>query len=335
LSKHVSEMSIADCGRQEHVAESMRLRFLVTCIVAVLVVPLVGQEPSLDVRQEPSARFLASTTELVVLPVVVIDDRRGGYITDLARDRFAVYDNGRRQTVALFTNEDSPVTIGLVIDNSGSMSRKMPEVIVGTTAFARSSNPEDEVFVLSFNDTVVEPHGGEPLTAGALSGLEARLRSMVPQGQTALYDALMAALDRVERSAQSRKALIVISDGGDNASRTTLEAVLARARRSNVTIFTLGLFDNDDPDRNPQVLKALAESTGGARFLPRSPSVLLQACTQIARELRSGYTIGFVPPDRDGAFHRIRVEVAPERSGKMSVRTRPGYFAATAAVTRQ
>ena len=100
------------------------------------------------------------------------------------------------------------------------------------------------------------------------------------------------------------------------------------ARRSNVTIYTVGLFDVDGPDRTPGVLKSLAQSTGGDRFLPRSPSELVQACEQIARELRSGYTIGYPPPDRDGAFHRIRVEVTPAGRDKLQVRTRPGYFAA-------
>src|SRR5262249_47929606 len=146
--------------------------------------------------------------------------------------------------------------------------------------------------------------------------------------RTALYDALVSGLDRLERASRARKALVLISDGGDNASGATLKEVLARARRANVIVYTIGLFAPDDPDGNPGVLKSLAEATGGARFLPRSPSQLLQVCTRIARELRSGYTIGFVPLDRDGAFHRLRVEVRPERGGAITVRTRPGYFAA-------
>jgi Ca-activated chloride channel family protein len=222
-----------------------------------------------------------------------------------------------------------------VIDNSGSMGPKMPEVIVGATAFARSSNPEDELFTLAFNDAVVESGSRSLLTAADGAILESQLRSLVPQGRTALYDALVAGLDRVEQGAQARKALVLLSDGGDNASRATLNDVLARARRSNVTIFSIGLFDDGDPDRNPGVLKSLAESTGGERFLPRSPSLLLQACTRIARELRSGYTIGFIPTTRDGVFHRIRVAVDPDTGGRLSVRTRPGYFAASTSTERQ
>jgi VWFA-related protein len=121
--------------------------------------------------------------------------------------------------------------------------------------------------------------------------------------------------------------LIVISDGGDNASEATLDHVLKKARDSNAAIYTIGIYDENDIDRNPRVLKALAETTGGERFLPRSPGDLLRACAQIAREIRSGYTIGYVPPDRDGAYHRIRVVVAPQPQQRINVRTRPGYFA--------
>ena len=300
-------------------------RVILTLLVTSLAVIITAQD------QSPS--FLASSTELVVLPVVVVD-KRGGFVTDLGRDRFVVYDNGRKREISLFTNEDTPVTVGLVIDSSGSMGPKMPEVIVGTTAFARSSNPQDELFTLAFNDSVVEPGSRSLFTAADGAALESQLRSMVPQGRTALYDALVASLDRVEQGGQARKALVLLSDGGDNVSRATLNDVLARARRSNVTIFSIGLFDDGDPDRNPGVLKSLAESTGGQRFLPRSPSLLLQACTRIARELRSGYTIGFIPTERDGAFHRIRVAVEPDTGGKLSVRTRPGYFAASASTER-
>jgi VWFA-related protein len=154
---------------------------------------------------------------------------------------------------------------------------------------------------------------------------------MRPDGRTALYDALVAGLDHLARGSRARKALIVVSDGGDNASDATLDRVLSRARESNAAIYTIGIFDNDDIDKNPGVLKSLARATGGERFLPRSPGELLQTCQRIAREIRSGYTIGYVPPDRDGAFHRVRVDVQPSPSQKLNVRTRPGYFAAARA----
>jgi Ca-activated chloride channel family protein len=122
--------------------------------------------------------------------------------------------------------------------------------------------------------------------------------------------------------------MVLVSDGGDNASSTTFDEVLARARRSDVTIYTIGLFDEGSRDTNPGVLKKLADATGGQRFLPASPGYLLQACRQIAREIRTSYTLGYVPTARDGTYHRLRVMLGDKSTG--AVRTRPGYFAGAA-----
>jgi VWFA-related protein len=277
-------------------------------------------------KQEPS--FRTSASELVVLPVVVTD-RQGRHVSDVAGGKFTVYDNGRRVPIELFTNEDTPVTIGLVIDASSSMRGRIGEVVTASMAFARSSNPQDELFALRFNDDVADViPDREFLPAADLDALAAALRSVRADGRTALYDGLMAGLDQLTRGTRARKALIVISDGGDNASGVTLDAVLERARKSSAAIYTVGIYDDDDIDKNPGVLKALARETGGARYLPRSAPELLAACERIAREIRGGYTIGYVPPVRDGAYHRVRVEIDPSTARKLNVRTRPGYFAA-------
>lgn len=275
----------------------------------------------------PAPPQFASSSSLVVLPVTVVD-RDGRFVSDLPQERFTVYDNGRRQPIAVFSNEDTPVTIGLVIDESGSMTPKVGQVIAAALAFARSSNPQDELFAVSFNDAVHSSLGGGPRPASDVTGLERALSLLVPDGRTALYDALMDALQSLEHATLARKVLVVISDGGDNASLATLPDVLARARASNVTIYTIGLFDADDRERNPGVLKTLAQNTGGERFLPASPGLLLQSCQRIAREIRSGYTIGYPPPDRDGFYHRTRVDVVPAAGQRLTVRTRPGYVAA-------
>jgi VWFA-related protein len=208
------------------------------------------------------------------------------------------------------------------------MRSKIGEVIAASLRFARSSNPQDEMFAVRFNDDVQDLMPGRPfLMADDLIGLEAAVGSIHPDGRTALYDGLMDGLDHLAGGSRARKVLVVVSDGGDNASDATLDAVLARARASNAAIYTIGIFDADDMDKNPGVLKSLANTTGGERFLPRSAGELLAACETIAREIRGGYTIGYVPPARDGAYHRIKVVVgSPAR--KLNVRTRPGYFAA-------
>jgi len=304
---------------------SMLSGLRVICSSCLSVALLPGA--TLDARriQNPPS-FVSESSELVVLPVTVLDNH-GRLISDLPGDRFVVYDNGRRQSISFFSNEDTPVTVGLILDASRSMAPKLGEVIAAALNFARSSNPQDELFAITFNDFVEDALKGGELSVSDLAAIESALSGVKPEGRTALYDALIAGLDRISDTARPRKVLIVVSDGGDNASQATLKQVLERARQSNVTIYTIGLFDADDPDTNPGVLKELAHTTGGERFLPRSPGTLMQTCQRVAREIRSGYTIGYAPPDHDGVFHRVRVEIQPG-DRHLTLRTRPGYFAA-------
>ena len=289
--------------------------------------PALPARPALRAQDQPPS-FRSASSELVVLPVVVTD-RQNRYISDLARERFVVFDNGRKMPIELFTNEDAPATIGLIIDASSSMRAKLGEVLASSLAFAKTSNPHDELFALRFNDDVRDAVADRTfLMADDLAALEKAIGSLRAEGRTSLYDALIAGLDHLRFGTRARKALVVISDGGDNASQATLPQVLARARDSNAAIYTVGIYDETDLEKNPGVLKSLARTTGGERFLPRSPGELMQACERIARDIRSGYTLGYVPPDRDGAYHRVRVEIGPGDARRLSVRTRPGYFAA-------
>jgi Ca-activated chloride channel family protein len=289
---------------------------------AIVVLALAGVTVS---GQQPS--FHIASRDLVVLPVTVVD-RQGAFVADLPREQFTVFDNGRRQPLEFFSNEDTPVTVGIVIDSSSSMRPKMGEVVAATVAFARSSNPDDELFVLEFSDAV---HDAVPehrsLLASDIGALQSAVSAVRPDGRTALYDGVLEGLARLDEGHRPRKALILMSDGGDNASHATLETVLARAHKSNAAIYTIGLFDTDDPDQNPGALQSLSRATGGERFLPSSPGPLLQACQRIARAIRSGYTMAYEPPDRDGTFHRVRVEVSDPERRRLTVRTREGYTA--------
>jgi Ca-activated chloride channel family protein len=304
----------------------------VCALALALCLPALPALPGKVSAQEPS--FRSDSSELVVLPVVVTD-KQGRYISDLPSEQFTVLDNGRRVPIEHFSNEDTPVTIGLILDASGSMRAKLGEVVAAALAFAKSSNPEDELFAIRFNDDVRDAVTDRQfLLASDLGALESAVSAMRPDGRTALYDGLMAGLDHLALGSRARKVLVVISDGGDNASEATLDRVLKRARDSNAAIYTIGIYDEDDLDRNPRVLKSLAQTTGGERFLPRSAGDLLRACERIARGIRSGYTIGYVPPDRDGAYHRVRVLVNPSPPRRLNVRTRPGYFAERRTVQR-
>jgi VWFA-related protein len=299
----------------------LRSSLVVLCSSFVVLGSSFAQEPV----------FRSGSTELVVLPVVVTD-KQGRYVSDVPRDRFSIFDNGRRVPIEIFTNEDAPVTIGLIVDASGSMRSKIGEVIAASLRFARTSNPQDELFAVRFNDDVQQVMPERPfLLAADFDLLETAISAIHPDGRTALYDGLMAGLDHLAKGSRERKVLIVVSDGGDNASDTKLDAVLVRARESNAAIYTIGIYDEDDLDKNPGVLKSLARTTGGERFLPHSPGELIAACERIAREIRGGYTIGYAPPARDGVYHRVKVEIEASAGRKLNVRTRPGYVAAGSA----
>jgi Ca-activated chloride channel family protein len=283
---------------------------------------------TVSAQQQP--HFSSASSDLVVLAASVTD-KDGGFVPDLEQSRFTVFDNGQRQPTAFFSSEDTPVSVGLIIDNSGSMRAKAGAIVAATLAFARDSHPDDELFALAFNDGVQEVvQGRRFLLASDLTALHAAMATLRPDGRTSLYDAIMAGLDRFDETSRARKVLIVMSDGGDNESTATLEGVLERARRSDATIYTIGLFASDDPDANPGVLKQLAQTTGGERFLPQSEGPLLLACQQIARDIRSAYTIAFEPSKLDGTYHKIRVEIDRGNGRRLNVRTRPGYVAVAA-----
>ena len=240
-----------------------------------------------------------------------------------------VYENGVPQRIGLFRNEDIPVTVGLVVDHSTTMRPKLAEVSAAARTFVRSSNREDEMFVVNFNEIVSL---GLPSTirfTDSTAELENAIAIAPAGGQTALYDAIAKALEELQAGSRDKKVLIVVSDGGDNASAHSLAQVMKLAGQSSAVIYTVGLFDEDDPDRNPGVLKRLAQATGGEAFLPDQLSEVVAICERIARDIRHQYTIGYVPINRtrDGAYRAIRVVARANGHDRLSVRTRTGYIA--------
>ena len=263
---------------------------------------------------------------LVVLHVTV-KDHRGNIVSDLNQGDFHVYENGAMQQISYFSHNDIPVTVGLVIDNSGSMGPKRSEVIVAGLAFARSSNPQDQMFVVNFNEHVRFALPDNTPFTDQPSQLDVALSRINADGETALYDAIGASLEHLKSGDRNKKALIVISDGGDNASHHTLAQVIAAARVSDAIIYTLDISDQNDPDNNPRILKQLAKDTGGEAFRPHSLSDLVPICEQIARDIRTQYTIAYVPTNRrqDGTYRTIQVKASAPGRGRLFVRTRTGY----------
>jgi Ca-activated chloride channel family protein len=282
-------------------------------------------------RDATAPARLSIRTDLVTLPVAVVD-AAGHFVSGLRQEQFTVYDDGEPQPIAFFTSDDLPLTIGLVVDSSASMRAHRDNVTAAAAAFAAMSDPLDEFFTVNFNERVwLGLPSGVAFTEN-WAQLRATMAAAPAAGMTALHDAVDRALDHVRLGTHSRQALIVVSDGGDNASSHTRDAVLQHARQTATVIYTVMLVDRDDHEADPRVLKTLARETGGRAFAPRDADEVIRAFEQIAREIRSGYLIGFAPREYvGGGLHLVRVSVDARDRRQLTVRTRAGYYAAPTA----
>jgi len=277
--------------------------------------------------QDSEPYKISVNVDLVVLHATV-RDRKGGFVSGLSEGDFAVYEDGVRQSIRLFRHEDIPVTVGLVIDHSGSMGPKLPEVIAAARTFVHTSNPEDRLFEVNFNEKVTLGLPDNVSFTNRSDELERAISRMPAAGMTALYDAAFEGLERFQAGSRDKGALIVVSDGGDNASKHTLDELMKMAGRSSVVMYSIGVFDETDADRNPAVLRRLARTTGGEAFFPVQLNEVVAICESIARDIRNQYTIGYVSSNtgKPGVFRAIRV-AAGGTKGKLAVRARSGYIA--------
>jgi Ca-activated chloride channel family protein len=303
------------------------------CIAAVrvnrpaLLLALWGAAAVAAPQQRSELPILTVRTEVVTLSVTVTD-QRGAFITGLRREQFVVYDDGEPQEIQFFTSDDLPATVGLIIDSSGSMRGRRDGVIAAASAFAELRQPADEFFTLNFNDVVWSGLPPSVPFTETTEGLRAALAAVPAQGMTALYDAVARGLSHLGRGTRDRKALILVSDGGDNASITSLAAVLEQAKRSSAVIYSVTFFDPDNRDARPGVLKTFTRDTGGRAFTARTAEDVKRAFSEIAEEVRNGYSIGFAPADTSRVgFHSIRVVVDADRNRRLIARTRAGYYA--------
>jgi len=304
-------------------------KLFVFLLLLLPIAAIVGQRFTLvssAVGEDAQAK-ITLTSALVVVPVNVTDEN-GTFISGLKAQNFKVFEDGRQQDVTLFKEEDTPVTVGLIVDHSFSMGPKLPAVASAVDTFAHSSNPEDEMFVVDFNENVsVELMRGKPFTHDAVA-LRQALYAVSARGQTALYDAVIEGLTHVELGQWDKRALIIVSDGGDNASHAKFADLLIQAQRSHVVIYSIGLVDQGQEEENPKVLKKLSKATGGITFLTKQSDEAATFTRRIARDLREQYTLGYVPPLKKGpnSFRKIVVQMSSPAARKLRVRTRPGYF---------
>lgn len=282
-------------------------------------------------RIRPLSTKIRQNTDLVVMHMTVID-HKGNLVPGLEQGSFQVFEDSVSQPIETFTQEDIPSTIGLVIDNSASMRTKRPDVNAAALAFAKSSNPQDQMFVVNFSDSVGFALPDDTPFTSQPAELQQALSRVLPEGRTALYDGLYYALEHLKEGDRDKKALILISDGGDNASKRTIEGIKGMAMYSNAIIYAIGLFDPNDADRNPKVLKQLAEVTGGEAFFPDSSKDVPAICEKIALNIRRQYMLAYAPLNQkmDGAFRKVQIRVSGTDHGHLNVRTRAGYFAPSA-----
>jgi len=312
------------------------LRLNKTIVVASLTLHLAGAwaqapKPAPAVPARPSPELggfvFRAETRLVVLHATVVD-KNHHLITNLPQAAFKVYENNVEQNLKVFRREDVPVSVGLVIDNSGSMRDKREKVNAAALAFVKSSHPQDEVFIVNFND---EAFLDQPFTSNQ-ELLQDGIKKIDQRGGTAFYDAVGMSIDELrERAKKDKKVILLITDGEDNASQMTLEKLLRKVQESEAAIFTIGLLNEEErraARRTRRALIKLAEDTGGDAFFPKDVSEVEEIARKIALDIRSQYILGYSPsnPLEDAGFRPVRVMlVGPGRN--YNVRTRTGYYA--------
>lgn len=293
-------------------------------------VPNGSQQRGAAVEQENGGFVIRVRSTEVTLHATVVDDR-DRLITGLDKNAFHVYENGQPQTITSFRQEDVPVALGILIDNSGSMREKRPAVNQAALNLVKASNPKDEVFIVNFN----EDYYLDQDYTSSVPQLKEALERIESRGGTALYDALVASADHLMKSARlDKKALLVITDGADNASRESLDAAVRRiAVDGGPTVYTIGILSGDEGHREEKTakraLRMMAEQTGGVYFFPRDFNAVDSITQQVAHDIRSQYSIGYRPsnPQTQGGYRTVKVEAEAKGYKKLQVRTRTGYYA--------
>jgi len=282
-------------------------------------------------QQDPVYR---ADTRLVVLHTTVVD-RSGKLIAGLPQKAFKIYENNIEQQIRIFRGEDIPVSIGLIIDNSGSMKDKREKVAASALQLVKASNAQDQVFIVNFND---EAYLDCPFT-NSISKLEEGLSRIDQRGGTAMRDAIDMSIEYMKDNAKlDKKLLLVVTDGDDNMSTVTLEQLVQKAQQSEILIYTIGLLSEEDrgaAKRAERALNAISQASGGAAYYPKELAETEAMALRVAHEVRNQYTIAYTPlnPALDGSYRQIRVNV--EGPNRPAARTRTGYYATAEAKARQ
>src|SRR5579859_2251137 len=296
--------------------------------------PLAPQmkQPPPPGQEKPGASIKVDVN-FVVLHTSVLDDR-GRFVDGLKQENFRVLEDKAEQKLSVFKREDVPVSMGLVIDNSGSMRDKRPRVNEAALTLVQGSNPQDEAFVVNFNDDYYLDLDKD--FTSSIPELKEALERIDSRGSTALYDAIIGSLDHLKKGVKEKKVLLAVTDGEDNTSRNSLEKTLREIQKTSTVIYTIGLLGQENKRSAKNAKKALSEialASGGLAFFPENVDDVHAICEQVAHDIRHQYTLAYYPSNgaKDGTFRTVRVDVIPPRGkGKLVARTRNGYYAPTA-----
>jgi len=320
----------------------LRYLFLLVCAAALLACSVFAQlpvpnpappAPKQDSNAGQQGSKLTFNVNLVVLHTTVIDDRQR-FADGLKSENFRVFEDKVEQKLSVFKREDVPVSMGLVIDNSGSMRDKRPRVNEAAITLVQASNPQDEAFVVNFNDDFYLDLDKD--FTSSIPELKEALERIDSRGSTALRDAIIGSLDHLKKASKDKKILLVVTDGEDNASRNSLEKMIREVQKTDTVIYTIGLLSQENKKEAKRARKALeqiASASGGLAFFPENVDDVHNICEQVAHDIRNQYVLAYYPTNtnRDGTFRAIHVEVIPPRGrGKMVARTRNGYYAPSA-----
>jgi VWFA-related protein len=279
---------------------------------------------------EKQGATIISRVNLVVLHTTVLDDRQR-FADGLTAQNFRVFEDKVEQKLSLFKREDVPVSMGLVIDNSGSMRDKRPKVNEAAITLVQSSNPQDEAFVVNFNDDFYLDLDKD--FTSSIPELKEALERIDSRGSTALYDAIVGSLDHLKKASRDKHVLLIVTDGEDNSSHFTLEKTIHEIQKTDTVIYTIGLLSQESKKSAKKAKRALediARASGGVAYFPENVEDVHNICQQVAHDIRNQYTLAYYPTNarRDGSFRSVTVDVIPPRGrGKLVARTRNGYYA--------
>jgi Ca-activated chloride channel homolog len=288
--------------------------------------PITSQEQAGSGQDDTAGFVFHKQVEEVVLHATVVDDKQR-MVTNLDKSAFSVLEDGRPQAIISFRHEDIPVSMGIVIDNSGSMREKRDKVNKAAINLVKSSNPQDEVFIVNFND---EYYNDQDFT-NDISKMREALEKVDTRGGTALYDAVVASADHLKKNAKlEKRVLFVVTDGEDNESQESLEQAIRRLQEENgPTVYAIGLLGEEKQRRARKALQFMAEKTGGIAFFPKTLDQVDEISRTVAHDIRNQYTLGYKPtnPKSAGGYRGIKVDAKAKGYGKLTVRTKSGYYA--------